>query len=181
MVAVSIGAFILLTMAEGTRFAKLDDAIKSLNDFRKETENQIRDMNNTITRFMHAIDQRLEERNVVVPRLEASSGNSINNFPLRSMKIEVPHFDGTDVSNWIFKIEQFFQFYNTPDDQRIMISSFHLEGPALSWFKWMHANGFIESWKGFLKAINLKFGPSMYEDARGSLSKLQQTTTVAVY
>ena len=45
-------------MAGGTRFAKLDDAIKSLNDFRKETENQIRDLKTTITRFMHAIDQR---------------------------------------------------------------------------------------------------------------------------
>ena len=45
----------------------------------------------------------------------------------------------------------------------------------------MHANGFIESWKGFLKSINLRFGPSMYEDARGALSKLQQTSTVAIY
>ena len=62
-----------------------------------------------------------------------------------------------------------------------MISSFHLEGPALSWFKWMHANGFIESWKGFLKALNLTFGPSMYEDYRGALSKLQQTASVADY
>ena len=92
-------------MAGGTRFSKLDDAIKSLNHFRKETENQIRDLNNTITRFMHAVDQRLEERNVSAPRLEVSSGNTTNNFPLRSMKIEVPRFDGTDVSNWIIKIE----------------------------------------------------------------------------
>ena len=130
MAAVSIGAFIFLTMAEGTRFSKLDDAIKSLNHFRKETENQIRDLNNTVTRFMHAFDQRLEERNVATMRLEVSSRNTTNNFPLRSMKIEVPHFDGTDVSSWIFKIEQFFQFYNTPNDQRIMISSFHLEGPC---------------------------------------------------
>ena len=49
-------------MVEGTRFSKLDDAVKSLNDFRKETENQIHDLNNIITRFMHAVDQRLEER-----------------------------------------------------------------------------------------------------------------------
>ena len=32
---------------------------------------------------------------------------------------------------------QFFQFYNTPEDQRVLISFFHLEGPTLSWFKWM--------------------------------------------
>ncbi|GFY90627.1 hypothetical protein Acr_07g0008240 [Actinidia rufa] len=62
-----------------------------------------------------------------------------------------------------------------------MISSLHLEGPALSWFKWMHSNGFIDSWKGFLKAINLRFGPSLYEDHISALSKLQQTTSIAIY
>ena len=53
-------------------------------------------------------------------------GNTINNsFPPRSMKSDVPQFDGTGVSSWIFKIEHFFQFYDTLDDQMIMIS-FHL-------------------------------------------------------
>ena len=136
---------------------------------------------------MHVVDQRLEERNVAATLLEEMAttitiGNTNNNsFPHRSMQIDVSHFDGTDVSSQIFKIEQFFQLYNTPDDQRIMISSFHLEGSTLSQCKWMHANGFIESWRGVLKAINLIFGPSMYEDSRGALSKLQQTTTIAVY
>ena len=49
-------------MAEGTRYAKIDDAIKSLNKFRKETETQIRELNNTITRFMQAVNQRMENR-----------------------------------------------------------------------------------------------------------------------
>ena len=47
-------------MAEGTRYAKIDDAIKSLNEFRKEAETQICDLNNTITRFMQVVDQRTE-------------------------------------------------------------------------------------------------------------------------
>ena len=51
------------------------------------------------------------------------------------MKIDVPHFDGTDVSSWVFKMEQFIQFYNILEDQRLMISSFYLEGLALSWFQ----------------------------------------------
>ena len=47
-------------MAEGIRFTRIDDV--SLNEFRKETETQIRDLNNTITRFKHIVDQRMEER-----------------------------------------------------------------------------------------------------------------------
>ena len=45
----------------------------------------------------------------------------------------------------------------------------------------MCLNGFIESWTGFLKAISLRFHLSLYEDHRGALSKLQQTTAIANY
>ena len=122
----NIGAFIASAMAEGTRFTKIDDAIRSLNEFRKEAETQIRDLNNTISRFIQAVDQRLEDRGESVRHSEEPVVNTPhhNNNQCRSMKIEVPRFDGTDVSGWIFKIEQFFQFYNTPDDQQILISSF---------------------------------------------------------
>ncbi|GFS32864.1 hypothetical protein Acr_00g0025150 [Actinidia rufa] len=58
----NIGAFIASAMAERTRFAKIDDAIRSLNEFRNEAEIQIRDLNNTISRFIQAVDQRLEDR-----------------------------------------------------------------------------------------------------------------------
>ena len=95
------------------------------------------------------------------------------------MKIDVPRFDGIDVSGWIFKIEKFFKFYNTSEDQNILIYSF--EGPALSWFQWMHANGFIESWKVFLKVLNLRFGPSMYENYRTAFSKVEQHSSMTEY
>ena len=44
------------------------------------------------------------------------------------MKIDVLRFDGTDVSSWVFTIEQFFQFHNTPDvhglSKQLLISFF---------------------------------------------------------
>ena len=176
-------------MAEGTIQAKIDDFIKGFTEFRKETEVQIHEPNDKISRFMHAGDQRITKVSACSQHsseespmnLPVVSNNNHSNHQFCSMKIEVPHFDGFDVSSWMFKLEQFFQFNNTPEDQRVLIFSFHLEGPALSWFKWMHSNGFIESWEEFVKAINLRFGPSLYEDYKGALSKLQQTTTVASY
>ncbi|GFS41442.1 actin-like ATPase superfamily protein [Actinidia rufa] len=176
-------------MSEGTSYAKIDEAIKSLNEFREETKTQIRDLNNTITRFMLVVDQRMADSSNHSQHTSDDNfsntptftNNNHNNHPFRSMTIDIPHFDGSNVSSWVFKLEQFFRFYNIPEDQRLMISSFHLEGPALSWFKWMHSNGVIDSWKGFLKAINLRFGPSLYEDHRSALSKLQQTTSIAIY
>ena len=109
----NIGAFIFISlMAEDTRHAKIDDALRSLNEFRKEIETQIRELNNTITRFMQAVDQRMEhtvdfDRCTENPQTTVQTPKS-NNYQHRSIKIDVPRFDGTHVSGWILKIEQFF-------------------------------------------------------------------------
>lgn len=56
-----------------------------------------------------------------------------------------------------------------------------MEGEALTWFQWMHANGQLLSWQMFLQALELRFAPSQYEDPKGSLCKLCQTTSVKEY
>ena len=86
-------------MAKGTRYAKIDDAIKSLNELGKETKTQIWDLNNTITRYMHVVDQRMEEVSGPARRADdiqpTVNTSNTNNYQHWSMKIDVPHFDGT--------------------------------------------------------------------------------------
>ncbi|MCI75985.1 hypothetical protein A2U01_0097254, partial [Trifolium medium] len=48
------------------------------------------------------------------------------------MKLDVPKFDGTDAMGWIFKISQFFDYHQTPEEERLTIASFYMEGQALS-------------------------------------------------
>ena len=83
--------------------------IKGLNEFRNETKTQIRDLNNTITRFMQTINQRMEEISDPIRRIEdiqpIVNTSNTNNYQHRSMKIDVLCFDGTNVSGWVFKIE----------------------------------------------------------------------------
>ncbi|KAH9738515.1 hypothetical protein KPL71_018818 [Citrus sinensis] len=43
---------------------------------------------------------------------------------LRSMKMDVPKFDGSDPTGWIFRIEEFFDFHATPEILRLRISAF---------------------------------------------------------
>ncbi|GFZ21478.1 arabinanase/levansucrase/invertase [Actinidia rufa] len=87
----NIDTFNASAMAEGTRFAEIDDTIRSLNEFRKESETQIRDLNNSISRFIQAVDQRLEDRGESVRRSEESVVNTTHNsnHQYRSMKIEL--------------------------------------------------------------------------------------------
>lgn len=72
---------------------------------------------------------------------------------LPHMKLEVPRFDGTDPSEWIFKINQFFVYHATPEPKCLTIASFYMEGPTLAWFQWMMRNGQLTSWSGCFKLL----------------------------
>ena len=67
------------------------------------------------------------------------------------MKLEVPHFDGTEPLGWIFKINQYFEYHGTTDHERLIIASFYMEGRALVWFQYMTSNAQFTSWLHFCK------------------------------
>lgn len=75
----------------------------------------------------------------------------------------------------------YFDFYNTPDPQRLLIASFHLDGASLDWYDWMSKNMFCDSWREFLIVVGKLFGPLEYEDSFGNLTKLVQTGTLSIY
>jgi hypothetical protein len=104
-----------------------------------------------------------------------------HNISTTAIKLEIPKFNGTEALSWIFKIKQFFEFHHTAEEQRLSIASFYMEGEALTWFQWMHSNGLLHSWTAFLHALEMRFAPSQYEDSKGELFKLCQTTTVKDY
>lgn len=97
---------------------------------------------------------------------------SVTHLPC--MKLDVPHFDGSDPSSWCFKITQFFEYHSTPEPERLMIASSAMEGPALAWFQWPSRNGQLSTWPAFLRAMDAHFAPSQYEDPTGLLCKLTQ-------
>lgn len=61
----------------------------------------------------------------------------------KGMKVEVPRFKGEEPEDWIFKIKEFFEIYGVPSEQRIKIASFHMEGAAYLWYKWVTKNGLV--------------------------------------
>jgi hypothetical protein len=94
------------------------------------------------------------------------------------MKLKVSRFDGSDALGLILKINQFFDFHQTPDHNCLSIASFYMDGPTLSWFQWMSRNGMIQGWPDFLMALETRFAPSFYDDPRGALFKLTQRGSV---
>ena len=136
-------------------FDKLDEILLRLSN------NQL-----TLGESMNTLTQKINDLlNRVTPIMSPSpSSTSSPSSPVpvnhHRMKLEVPRFDGTKPLGWIFKINQFFEYHGTPENERLTIASFYMEGRALTWFQWMTGNGQFTSWSVFLRALQTRFAPS---------------------
>ncbi|XP_058766993.1 uncharacterized protein LOC131640630 [Vicia villosa] len=101
--------------------------------------------------------------------------------PIRSPKLELSLFDGTNPLEWLFQADQYFGFYNLPPENRLSLVSFYMKGDALSWFKWMHQNHLLSTWGSFTRDLELRFGPSTFENHQAELFKLKQVGSVMEY
>lgn len=97
------------------------------------------------------------------------------------VKLHFPRFDGSDPLSWIFKADQYFSFYDTPDDQRILLASVHFEGDVVPWFQMLQRVGQCPSWVALTRAIEQQYGPTQFDNPRAQLFKLEQLTSVTQY
>jgi hypothetical protein len=95
---------------------------------------------------------------------------------VRNVKLEFPRFDGTNVHEWIFRVEQFFDYYDIPDLDRLTIDK-----DVVPWYQMVQRTHPFTSWIEFTRALELDFGPSVYDCPRATLFKLTQTGTVSEY
>lgn len=105
-------------------------------------------IHNSLQQFMLAVDQCHAEFRTPIPHRDGSSvfiypppgfeplGPRSDNVLLHSMKFDVPRFDGSNPTDWLFRIQAYFDYYGTPEETRLQIVAFHLEGCAASWFQW---------------------------------------------
>lgn len=100
---------------------------------------------------------------------------------MRNLKLEFPRFDGKNIHEWIFHAEQFFGYYDTLDSDRLTISSVHLYKDVVPGYQMMQRSNPFQSWLEFTYALELDFGPSIYECPRATMFKMGQSGTVAEY
>lgn len=56
-----------------------------------------------------------------------------------------------------------------------------MTGDALGWYQWMFNNYLLSTWEAFTRALEVRFGPSAYDNHQQALFKLKQTASVADY
>lgn len=114
-------------------------------------------------------------------RPEAMADNRELNGLLKTLRVKVPRFDGSNVDDWIYKINKFFDLHKVDNELRLTMVAFHLDGAPSAWFQWMEKGGSITDWSSFLRALQQRFGTSIYDDPLGRISKLTQSGRVSDY
>jgi len=109
----------------------------------------------------------------------STSGEGI--IKAKTVRLDFPRFNGEVPETWSCRAEQFFDFYNTPPNHRISISSFHMDGRALFWFRELRASNSLTTWEEFIRSMKIRFGRSSYDDPMETLCKLKQVATLDKY
>ncbi|VFR00859.1 unnamed protein product [Cuscuta campestris] len=113
------------------------------------------------------------------PNRPPNGGHNTEAIP--RMRVEAPRFNGDDPAGWIFRIQTYFDYFLTPEGERLQLVAMLIDYPASDWFRYYQTNNCGTSWEAFLIAVRQRFDPDYYENYIGSLSKLHQTTSVLAY
>lgn len=167
---------------ENERISRLENEVASLKSDMQAQMQQILAAVNTLAMGKNQREGESSHSNYMSgggrPNGEGSSGSYLP----RLVKLEFPRYNGEDdPTSWICRADQFFSFHQTPEEDRVPLASFNLEGDAQLWFQLMKEEHTVVTWADFKEGLHNRYGPTQFQDFFGELSKLQQTSSVRDY
>ena len=106
-------------------------------------------------------------------------------FSSKLAKLEFPKYSGDDPTEWFTRVDQFFEYQDTSEAQKVSLASFHLEGEANQWWQWLRRaykeEGKEVTWAVFSEELWARFGPTECEDFDEALSRVKQGGSLRDY
>ncbi|XP_042941551.1 uncharacterized protein LOC122288885 [Carya illinoinensis] len=164
--------------------AGLDGVQEGLHRMELGMADRLRHVEETLNRLS---DVLLANQENLIPGHHHREGNEGGRLVVSSKtaKLEFPRFSGDDPTEWFNRVNQFFEFQNTPEAQRVSLASYHLEGEANQWWQWIRRtfqeDGRVLSWMNFEDELWARFGPSDCEDFDEALSRVRQVGSLREY
>ncbi|XP_042023144.1 uncharacterized protein LOC121770490 [Salvia splendens] len=97
------------------------------------------------------------------------------------VSMKPPRFDGSDATNWISRVNYYFDHVMMPEAQRLHYAVMLFDPPASEWvFNYCGNNDFV-TWQDFLEDVRHRFDRQSFKDYFELIAKLTQTGTVLEY
>ncbi|XP_042016185.1 uncharacterized protein LOC121764193 [Salvia splendens] len=97
------------------------------------------------------------------------------------VKMAAPRFDGSDATNWVSRVQYYFNHLMMSDAQRLHYAVMLFDPPASEWIFNYCANNEFVTWQEFLEDVRHRFDKHSFQDCFGLLAKLTQTGSVLEY
>ncbi|XP_022867927.1 uncharacterized protein LOC111387583 [Olea europaea var. sylvestris] len=84
-------------------------------------------------------------------------------------------------TRWVCQVEQFFEFQCTKEMNKPPMARYHLDGDVQLWylqFKQRHEGA---NWDAYKSKLDLRYGPSRFQNFFGDLTKLKHIRSVREY
>ncbi|KAJ0910479.1 hypothetical protein HanRHA438_Chr06g0252751 [Helianthus annuus] len=187
-------------MADGTRFKVLDEQLKSLQESNRVLSSQFASVAQQSDVALLA--SSLEDTKQAFNKLCVQVGLLAKQRPLNDAEfsgkttshtgspgsssfsifarykpapINLPRFAGSHPEQWVAQANRYFDFYNIPTEERLLIASFYLDEAAANWYDWLERHARLSTWPAFTAAIVQRFRIKTLEQLEGLLAKLQKT------
>lgn len=102
----------------------------------------------------------------------------------RLAKVDFPRFNGDNVKEWLFKVEEFFGIDNTPTDLKVRLASIHFDQIAAAWHQALAQSEqdayVIADWEQYKVLLKERF-EDVLDDPIADLKKLQETVGIGDY
>lgn len=72
-------------------------------------------------------------------------------------------------------------FHSTPDNQRICVATFHMDGEATKWVTWHSTDSPFINWMDFKYHICCRFDEKADADYHSAFAQAQQTSSVVTF
>ena len=99
-------------------------------------------------------------------------------------KVDFPRFDGSQIRDWVFKVEEFFEIDSTPADMKVRMAAIHFDGRASTWhhnmLQTLGPKRWLRDWYVYKSLIMERF-EDVLDDPVAELKRLQETSGIEDY
>ncbi|KAH9766092.1 hypothetical protein KPL70_002068 [Citrus sinensis] len=176
------------------RVEKLESDVSSLMTGQLQILEKINELFGKLNSKNSLLEVNMEreegEHSNAPPHDQGRSGNTMgsrqisthHSYVPRMIKLDFPRYNGSeDTTSWVCRVEQFFHLHQTPEEERVALASFHLEGDAQQWFQLIKQERDMLTWQEFCDSLHARYGATQFQDFFGELIKLQQVGSVCDY